>query len=266
MLGGLSKIFVELNSTCNKHTLCAFCGHQNPAVHPTRQDGVMPDALVASLAQQLPRGMEVSFHRDGDVCAYPADVGVALDWFAGQLRTIVTHGEQLGVRAQEVIGHCEAVCVSVFRGDPDRELQLTALRAFLATKGDRLPRVSLKVVGDMGEDELAAYRALDVPILHRLLHISRNNRRYAGGWPAMPESGLCLDLLHVPSVAWDGRVFLCNRLSPEGHGVIGDLTTQTLDEIWNGPARQAAIQAHLHGRRADVPLCADCRYYGIPTA
>ena len=82
----------------------------------------------------------------------------------------------------------------------------------------------------------------------------------------MPEHGICLDLLTHPSVAWDGRVYLCNRLDTTDRGLLGHLDTATLEEIWNGPLRQSYVQAHLQGQRTAVPPCSDCEYYGVPTA
>lgn len=265
-LTGLAQINVELTSACNKQTLCGFCGHQNSAIHPDRRDGAMSPDLVRSLAlalDPLGRNVVVQFHRDGDPLA--VNPGWALGRFHRNIRSLVTHGETLGRLAPQIVENCEAVTVSIFRGDPDRSLQLDSLREFLAYKRDRLPRVFLKVVGDMSDDELDEYAALDVPLMRRLLHIARGNARYAGGLPAMPEHGVCLDLLHHPSVAWDGRVYVCNRLDPTDRGLIGDLKTQTLGEIWNGELRAQWIQMHLDGRREQVPPCRDCQYYGIPT-
>lgn len=267
-LGGLSQINIELTSRCDKYTLCGFCGHQNPAVHPTLKFGDLSETLLGRLASDLAplgRSLVVQFHRDGDPLAAPPDLlENALYYLDAHIRSIVTHGERLGALAKRLIGHCETVCVSIFRGDPDRPLQVEALRLFLAQKGDRLPRVVLKVVGDMSHDDLQPYLVFGLPLLRRRLHVPVSNARYAGGLPAMPEHGLCLDLLHHPSVAWDGRVYLCNRLDTQDRGLIGNLNEESLDAIWNGKLRQDYLQKHLDGRRADVPPCADCQYYGIP--
>jgi len=165
-----------------------------------------------------------------------------------------------------IIGVCESVTVSIFRADPDRDLQLASLRSFLQQKGDRLPRVFIKVVGDMSDEELRDYKALDLPIIRRKIHLPIGNSKYAGGLPTMPEHGLCLDLLHHPSISWDGRVYLCNRLDTKDAGLIGNLNEESLDSIWNGKLRADYIQKHLEGRRDEVPPCKGCLYYGIPAA
>ena len=102
--------------------------------------------------------------------------------------------------------------------------------------------------------------------MRRAIHVPFGNSKYAKRLPQMPEHGLCEDLLHHPSVAWDGRVYLCNRLDTQDKGLIGNLNEESLDSIWNGKLRAEYIQKHLEGRRAEVPPCKDCLYYGIPTS
>ena len=268
MLAGLSQINVELSSVCKKKTKCGFCGHQDPAIHPNLKPGQMTRGLMHVLADELrPLGknLVLQAHRDGDPLD-ASDLGYFLERFRAHLRSLVTHGETLAEKAHEVVDNCEAITVSIFRGDPDQAIQLAALEQFLSIKGDRLPRVYLKIVGGMSDGDLQPYVRLGVPFLSRRLHLPESNRKYTGGVPLMPEHGVCLDLLSHPSVAWDGRVYLCNRLDPTDRGVIGNVMTATLDAIWNGPARQQAIDHHLHGRRNEVPACASCQYYGIPAS
>ena len=118
----------------------------------------------------------------------------------------------------------------------------------------------------MSDDELRDYTQLQVPLMRRLIHLPQSNAKYSHRLPVMPETGMCLDLLHHPSIAWDGRVFLCNRLDTRDLGLIGNLNEESLDAIWNGKLRADYIQKHLEGRRAEVPPCKDCLYYGIPTS
>jgi iron-sulfur cluster protein len=268
MLNGLTQINLELTSRCDKNVKCHFCGHQDPSVHPTLTFGDMDDGLRRGLGNELEgvgQSLVVQFHRDGDPLAYLGDLAAALRSFRRNIRSVVTHGERLAERAEDLIEYCESVCVSIFRADPDREVQLTALRDFLKLKGEKLPRVFLKVVGDMTDEELAEYSQLQVPIVRRLIHVPTGNNKYAHRVPTMPEHGLCEDLLHHPSVAWDGRVFLCNRLDTNDLGLIGNLYEESLDAIWNGKLRAEYIQKHIEGRRKDVPPCKDCLYYGVPS-
>lgn len=264
-LSGLSKIFIEWTSKCDKRHLCSMCGHQSSEINPNLKIGEMSLTLMHDIREQLPLGIELAYHKDGDPLAY-SHVAQALSLFRGFVSTIVTHGLNLGTKADEIIENCTTVVVSVFRGDPDRELQLQALREFHDKRSNRLPRVVIKIVGDMTDGELSTYCPYADEVIHRLIHIPVGNSKYAHRLPTIPESAICQDLLHVPSIAWDGTVSICNRLDVEKKAVIGTLYESTLDEIWNGELRRQYIKAHIEGRRKSVPPCATCEYYGVPTA
>lgn len=260
-LAGLQQLNIELTSRCDKETLCSFCGHQNG--EKDLQRGDMDFGLLRALRGQVEPHTIISFHRDGDPLAYPF-IFHALRVFQGFPVSIVTHGERLHACAEAIIGFATTVTVSIIPNDPDREMQLKSVKAFLYAKGDQAPQVQLKFVGTIANPE--EYEALGVPIIGRALHSKKGNWNYRVE-PAVPEIRVCLDFLSRPTVDWRGRVFMCNRLDPEDVGLIGDLNTQSLDEIWNGTTRKLMLAQHLRGRR-DLAnsLCAGCHYWGIPAA
>lgn len=262
-LSGLAQINLELSSRCDKSTLCAFCGHQDSTIHPMLTYGDMDFSLLESIRSQLSEGVTIQFHRDGEPTIYPRLLD-ALNLFTGFTTSIVTHGENLALRADDIVGRCTTLTVSVFRGDPDGPMQLRALREFLSIKGLRAPMVLIKVVGDMSEAELQPYRDLGVRIIRRLIHVPTGNDRYAHRTPTVPEVGICLDFLHHPSVSWEGDVFICNRLDPNHGGYLGSLRSENLDQMWNGDTRRRWLRAHQRGRRdLASPLCKDCTFWGI---
>jgi radical SAM protein with 4Fe4S-binding SPASM domain len=242
-----------------------MCGHQNPDVNPITY-GDMDYGLLERIRVQTPSGIVISFHRDGEPTAYPR-LKDALSLFDGFVTSIVTHGLNLERVADAIIGRCTTLTVSVFRGDKDAEAQLKVLKGFLAAKNDRLPIVQVKIVGDMLQDGIEEYEALGVRVIRRLIHVPIDNSKYAHRAPVVPEVGICLDALHRPTIAQDGRMYLCNRLDAQGHGYIGDANTETLESIWNGPTRQRMIEAHKAGRRDLAnPLCKSCLHWGTPSA
>jgi hypothetical protein len=263
MLTGLSQINIELTSSCNKS--CYFCGHQNIRINTGLEYGDADFGLLESLAGQIPRGIIVQFHRDGEPTIYPR-LEQALRLFCGHIRSIVTNGKNLVERAGAIVGHCESLTVSAFDNDPDGDEQLDQLRGFLKLKGERKPNVNVKIVGDMDADRLATLEALGVPILHRSIHHPGGDFKYKRSVPLIPEVGICLDFLSHPSVDWRGNFFVCNRLDVGNHGLIGSLCDSTLDSLWNGEKRKAMMAHHINGRRDLAnPLCAKCEYWGIPT-
>jgi hypothetical protein len=263
MLTGLQQISLELTSRCSKKTTCFMCGHQSPKVNPNIQFGDMAFSLIESIANQISPPIIVSMHRDGDSVDFHR-LGDALREFEGFPVSLVTHGERLAEKADEIIGLCTAVTVSVIPNDPDRDLQIEAVAEFLRKKGDRRPRVQLKCVGAISD--IHKYQKLGLPITNRALHSAKGNWNYHRIEPLVPEVQVCLDALSRPAVDWRGRMFLCQRLDTRDEGLIGDLNTQTLDQVWNGPERQRMLRAHLDGKRGEANnLCAHCDFYGVPT-
>lgn len=259
MLHGLTQVNLELTSRCDKKTICFMCGHQRGHA----KNGDMEFSLVESIAEQISPPVIVSFHRDGDPLAFER-LGDALRLFRYFPTSIVTHGEALNDRADEIIGNCTTVTVSVIPRDHDRAIQLESIAGFLAKKGDRAPMVQLKFVGIIHDPE--PYQALGVPIIGRALHSAKGNWNYYKIDPIIPEVRVCLDFLGRPTVDWRGRVFQCNRLDVRDEGLIGDLNVDTLDAIWNSAKRAEWLRAHLAGRRdLASALCKDCQFYGIST-
>lgn len=68
--------------------------------------------------------------------------------------------------------------------------------------------------------------------------------------------------LHVWS---DGTAVICcedwNAVDP-----VGNLNTQTIEEVWTGPAMQRVRAAHRARRGETVPLCATCNVWREPSA
>ena|SRR5437899_4299105 len=263
MLSGLAQLSIELTSRCDKRHLCKFCGHQDETVHPHLEFGDMDFELLRSIRAQVEPGVVISFHRDGEPSAYPL-LAEALDLFRGFTTSLVTHGLSLVRKRDAIIGRCTTVTVSVFRGDPDRDEQLAALRQFCEAKKEAPPQVQVKIVGDMTEDEIQPYAATGARLIRRLIHVPIHNAKYAHRAPTIPEGGVCLDALHRPTIDWCGDFFLCNRLDPDRHGYLGSVREHTVDELWNGARRQAMVAAHQRGRRdLASPLCKDCTFWGI---
>lgn len=261
-LSGLSQINLELSSRCNKTVLCAFCGHQDANINPGLVYGDIEFSLLERVRSQLTPGIVVQFHRDGEPTVYPR-LRDALSLFSGFVTSVVTHGENLVRRANDLINLCTTLTVSVFRGDPDGPMQFEIVKEFLRLKGVQSPMVLIKIVGDYPN---SPWEDLHVPIIRRLIHQPTGNTKYAHHAPTIPEVGICLDALHHPSIDWRGRVFLCNRLDPADANYLGSLREQSLESIWNGERRRVWVLAHSQGRRdLASDLCKTCTFYGVPS-
>lgn len=262
-LDGLATINIELTSRCNKN--CWMCGRRKvDRDYPelALDYGDMELALLEKIAPQIPSGIVVQFHRDGDALMYPY-FKRAVSLFPNNIRNIVTNGKLLVEKADEIIGNLETLSVSIFEKDVEAEEQLVIIREFLAIKKDRKPFVSLRLIGQVDE---AHYKELNQLIVRRVLHSPMGSFNYVKRTPTIPEIGICWDFLQHPCITRKGDLSICVRFDPEGLGGLGNLYENTLEELWYGEKRKKWLSSHVAGKRNQVPLCLKCEFWGVPIA
>lgn len=261
-LGGLANVNVELTSRCNKN--CWMCGRRKvERDYPdlTLQYGDMDFDLVQAIAAQLPKHVVVQLHNNGEALLYPR-FGEAVRLFTNQVTNIVTNGKLLVEKADEIIGCLDTLAISVIENDPEADEQFEIIKEFLSIKGDRKPFTLLRLNGEIDPQR---YQDLGLVMATRILHSPMGSFNYQKRSPTIPEIGICLDFLHHLAINSQGLVSICVRFDPKRLGVIGDVRTQSLAEIWNSPKRLQWLECHKRGRRSDVPLCAYCHFWGVPT-
>jgi radical SAM protein with 4Fe4S-binding SPASM domain len=69
--------------------------------------------------------------------------------------------------------------------------------------------------------------------------------------------GCCIRAISYLTVLWDGRVNLCCMDVPE-RVCFGDLTKQTVSEVWFSPERQRYVETHLRAKGHELPICKEC--------
>jgi len=259
---GLTTVNVELTSRCNKD--CWMCGRRKvereyPQLAIRYKD--MDFSLVKSIARQLPAGIVVQLHNNGEPLLYP-EFGKAARLFNRQIRCTDTNGKLILEKSDEIIGNLETLTISTFENDTEAEQQYAKIRKFLKIKGSRRPNVIIRCLGEMDIDR---YRKLNCIIATRILHSPLGSFKYKKS-PTIPEIGICLDLLNHMVIRSDGKVSICVRFDPRGLGIIGDCAKKPLVDIWNSPQRKRWVQYHIDGQRRKVPLCSDCEFWGVPTA
>jgi radical SAM protein with 4Fe4S-binding SPASM domain len=259
-LDGLSVVNIELTSRCNKN--CWMCGRRKiERDYPGLAEwGDMDFAMVESIAGQLPPGIVVQFHDNGEPLLYPR-FGEAVRLFKKQIKCTDTNGKLLVEKADEIIDNLDTLTISTFERDPEADEQYELIKEFLARKGSRRPNVIIRCLGEM---DLARYRKLDCIIATRILHSPMGSFKYKGT-PTVPEIGICLDLLSHLVIKRDGTVATCVRFDPNHLGVLGNVKDTSLEDIWNGKLRRSYLQYHIKGQRDKVPLCKTCEFWGVPT-
>ena len=232
---GLTNLNIELTSRCQKS--CHMCGRRKLK---DAEWGDMDYELVKSIAKQIPLGVVVQFHDNGEPLLYPR-LGEALGLFRGNIRCLDTNGKMLIKQCNAIIEKMDTITVSVFEGDPEASEQWMIVREFMNIKGDRKPRVIARCLGDVN---LSNYYEVADMVVTRTLHNPMGSFDYKKK-VTIPEIGICLDALSHLVIKRDGKVSMCVRFDPEGLGTIGDATSDTLSDIWGGSIRSEYLSIYL---------------------
>lgn len=81
---------------------------------------------------------------------------------------------------------------------------------------------------------------------------------YTTNLPRLPCNHLWEELV----VLYDGRVTVCCA-SYDGQILVGNVTRQSVGEIWVSPEYQRLRNLHRQGRASEIPHCTTCKYYAI---
>ena len=258
---GLNTVNVELTSRCNKD--CFMCGRRKiDREYPelAMEYGDIDFELVKSIAKQLPDGIVVQFHSNGESLLYPR-FGDAVRLFESQIKCLDTNGKLIVEKADEIIDNLDTLTLSVIENDKEKDKQYAMLKEFLNIKKERKPFIIIRALGDV---DLEIYKKLNLLIATRVLHSPHGSFNYKKK-VTIPEIGICLDMLNHLCINRKGKVSICVRFDPSGLGIIGDANKIPLIEIWNGPKRKEWLTSHVAGKRNKVPLCKNCDFWGVPT-
>lgn len=258
---GLYCVHLELTSRCNKD--CWMCGRRKidkdyPEIATNYGD--MDFELVRKIAKQLPEGIVVQFHNNGEPLLYPK-FGEAAKLFKHQIKCVNTNAKLIVEKADEIIDNLDTITISVIENDPEADEQYKLVKQFLQIKGAAKPHMIYRCLGDIDTER---WEKLDGIIATRILHNPLGSFKYQKR-PTIPEIGICTEILSHMAINRFGKVSICVRFDQKGLGVIGDVNLDSLLEIWQGPKRKEWIGYHVEGRRDKIPLCSYCDFWGVPT-
>jgi radical SAM protein with 4Fe4S-binding SPASM domain len=220
----------------------------------------MDFSLLESIAKQLPAGVVVQLHNNGEPLLY-SRFKKAVRLFNHQIRCMDTNGKLIVEKADDIIGNLDTLTISTFENDLESDEQYDLIKKFLKIKGHKKPNVVIRCLGDIDSER---YKKLNCIVATRILHSPMGSFKYRKN-PTVPEIGICLDLLGHMVIRSDGKVSICVRFDPKGIGIIGDCVKTPLLDIWNSLQRKEWIQKHIEGKRKEVPLCNTCEFWGVPT-
>jgi MoaA/NifB/PqqE/SkfB family radical SAM enzyme len=222
--------------------------------------GDMQFDLVKKIAEQLPEGIVIQFHNNGEPLLYPK-FGEAVRLFKNQIKCVDTNAKLLVEKADEIIGNLDTLTISVIENDSEADQQYELVRKFLDIKKGRKP---LMVYRCLGKVDIERWQKLNGIIATRVLHNPLGSFEYRES-PTVPEIGMCVEILNHMAISRVGKVSICVRFDPKNLGIIGDANHNDLVDIWNSSKRKEWIRYHLDGRRDAIPLCSLCHYWGVPT-
>jgi len=264
-LSGLSGINIELTSRCNKH--CHMCGRRKiEKQYPELVDwGDMPLEMVHTIAQQIPRGVFVQLHNNGEPLLYP-HLEDALRLLSNQYKGLNTNGKLLMEKQEAVRAYLSTITISVIPDDPEGNEQLDIVEEFLELAPR--PLVVFRLLGDIDVLRLLGIEHFmekyDKRVAcFRILHRPEGSFCYEKP-VTIPEIGVCLEMLHKLAIDRFGNVYPCVRFDPERKNLLGNISTHSLESIWSGPIRRQWVRHHIVGRRDRVPLCKSCHFWGVP--
>jgi len=198
----------------------------------------------------------IQFNRDGETLLYPHLREAIKD--CNKVINIVTNGILLWEKRWDII---EATTITVSVIEDDKE-QYDTIKRFVDNVANTINTpVFIKYLGNYYNPN---YELLGLKTMRRRIHAPGGDWDYDSNNELIPELGICLDFLMKPSVDWQGRMYICNRYDPEGRGIIGDTTKQSLKEIWNSDLRKEWLAQHMLDKRENIPLCSTCKFWGIP--
>lgn len=286
---GLTTINIELTSRCNKS--CWMCGRRKlEKNYPELCNwGDMDFLLFKKIVAQIPPGIIVQLHNNGEPLLYPA-LGQAIKMLKNKdcIVNFDTNGKLLLKKANEIIDNLDTLTISVIENDPEGDEQYEIVKKFLEIKEDKKPLMVYRLLGNVGisPDLSKPYKSFpnDSTKLRNELYEKRKDRWYEfpgivatrvlhspmGSFdyekkPTVPEMGICQDLLNHLVIDRLGNVSVCIRFDPKGELRIGNINKDYLIDLWYSDKRKKLIEEHLKGNRKINPVCSKCEFYGCPT-
>ncbi len=126
-------------------------------------------------------------------------------------------------------------------------------------RGRASPAVKINfVVRDANRHEKDLFSRQWKDVVDRIYYDEEHNWSGDGAGPAAGEIlHACLRVWNTFTVLWDGRAALC-CLDFDGREIFGDLNSQTIGEVWQGPRLRAIREMHSRRDFSSLAICRAC--------
>jgi radical SAM protein with 4Fe4S-binding SPASM domain len=271
--GKPAHLKIELTNYCN--LACPMCPHQQM----TREVGYMRPELFRRIIDQAVPELEFAylhhlgeslFHgKIGEFIRYGRERGVAMG-----LSTNATYLDQRKARSLLDSG-LDFLVISMDAASPDTYDRIRVGGDFATTVGNVRDFFALKralkshttvvvqmIVTAANQHEIGAFAELWRSDGAQVM--IKEARDWAGQVKLLPlgraplaANSPCKMLWTELTVLWDGAVVPCVNVY-ERENLLGDLSQQTLAEVWNGAPLRRYRAAHLADAVADIKVCNSC--------
>ena len=247
-----SRVTIELTNRCNR--ACPECPRHKMA-YPL---GDMTPHLYTTILAQLPTTTTIVPFFRGESLLHPS-FGKLIRMLRGYRDVqLATNGDLITPTTLAAIADaCTFLSVSLHTFQLPRETRLPSL--FHRLRGhDVETQVSIvdTVLPSGGRHEFVAkWRR----VVDRVRIYTTHSVDGFGSMGLPTPVDPCNKPFEDMVVFWDGRVGLCNH-DWNGATPLGDVTTQSVADVWNGRLYRAVRALHRRGCRAQVPSCVACDF------
>ena len=238
-------INLELTARCNKS--CSFCPTQQYLLYKKMgHSGHIDIELVKKVSDEIPKGTNVSFHKDGEVLLYPK-LEEALDIMHQHFTHFCTNGVLLDKMASKLIGKVDLITYSVWDDETTSNVFETGEKSVIkfleklnnadTNTGTKKTKVNIKT---FDKKLFEKWSAIHNDVFHR--EVDNWAGQYDNGKQYNYENPFCESIYDQLSINFDGSVSSC-CLDYKHLSLIGDVFDDSVYDIWHG--EKMATLRHL---------------------
>ncbi len=266
---------IELTNFCN--LACPMCPHDQME----REVGYMKPELFRRIIDMSAPQLEFAYLHHLGESLFHGKIGELIQYGRGKgvAMGLSTNATYLDHRKARVLldSGLDFLVISMDGASPDTYARIRVggdfattldnVRAFFELKRqipNHLTVVVQMIVTDANRQEVAPFAKLWAQTGAQVM--IKEARDWAGQvkllklgkhTPPPIEHSPCKMLWTELTVLWDGTVVPCANVY-EKQNVLGDLSRQTLDEVWNGEPMKAIRRAHVEDEVGGVEVCGTC--------
>lgn len=279
----INSMDIELSGSCNYK--CKMCPHDEPGREPEFLRNLPFDLFTNIIDQAVELGVKnIRLHGSGEPTLYKRLVDAVQYCSDKNLNTLITtNGARLTPKLSQQL--CDAglteLTVSVIGSNKESYLK------WMGEDNFDLIRNNIKTYNDLSQRPANLYHLITDP--------DRENeeiQEYKSNWEDYTQSTSEIWKMHNWSGVWDNQIFLrkkseqrscgrmfqpvvevraggidghqgavvacCMVLGNDSQAVLGHLDSESLIDIWNGPARKKLQEYHNAGRWNEIDYCKNC--------